>query len=139
MKRFASAIINLKIGDEININKVTEKLASAGYERVHTTVSTGQYSVRGEVIDIYPCMANKPIRVNLGFDEIEKIKSFDPQSQLTINEEFKLFNIYPMNEMIVDFDLFDFEKKLLEIEDSNYIKEDFMKIYEYGSTNKNTN
>ena len=136
LKRFASAIINLKIGDEININKVTEKLASAGYERVHTTVSTGQYSVRGEVIDIYPCMANKPIRVNLGFDEIEKIKSFDPQSQLTINEEFKLFNIYPMNEMIVDFDLFDFEKKLLEIEDSNYIKEDFMKIYEYGSYEK---
>ena len=136
LERFTKVIVNLKVGEELDVKNVVSKLASAGYNRVHTTVTQGEYSIRGEVIDIFPCAMKEPIRINLAFDEIENIKVFDPSTQLTKNEKLNEINIYPINEMIVDFDINEFQTRLLKIENSSYVDEDFVKIHEYGANEK---
>lgn len=136
LDRFSNAVTELKVGDEIDVKSLVGKLTAAGYIRVHTTVSPGEFSIRGEVIDIYPCSMNEPIRVNLAFDEVENIKKYDPSTQLTKKETIDSINIYPMNEMIIDFDINEFQTKLLKIENSSYVEEDFIKIHEYGAYEK---
>ncbi len=136
LNRFKKSILNFKVGEEIDINKTISKLVAAGYERVHTTITQGQYSVRGEVLDIFPCSLSKPLRINMGFDEIENIKEYEPSTQLTTNQKYNEINVYPMNEIIIDFNILDLEKKLLGIEKCKYIEEDFAKIYEYGAYEK---
>jgi len=136
LNRFKKSILNFKVGEEIDINETISKLVAAGYERVHTTITQGQYSVRGEVLDIFPCSLSKPLRINMGFDEIENIKEYEPSTQLTTNQKYNEINVYPMNEIIIDFNILDLEKKLLGIENCKYIEEDFAKIYEYGAYEK---
>ena len=67
--------IKLRKNQEIDINEFIKKLINIGYERVHTTYNVGEFSVRGEILDIYPSCSDKPIRINFPFDEIETIKS----------------------------------------------------------------
>lgn len=136
LKRFSGAVINLKVGNEFDVKTIVSKLSQAGYIRVHTTVTQGEFSIRGEVIDVFPCACREPIRINLAFDEIENIKKFDPTTQLTTKEKLEEINIYPMNEMIVDFDINEFQERLMKIENSSYVEEDFIKIHEYGANEK---
>ena len=136
LKRFSGAVINLKVGNELDVKTIVSKLSQAGYIRVHTTVTQGEFSIRGEVIDVFPCACREPIRINLAFDEIENIKKFDPATQLTTKEKLEEINIYPMNEMIVDFDINEFQERLMKIENSSYVEEDFIKIHEYGANEK---
>ena len=136
LKRFSGAVINLKVGNELDVKTIVSKLSQAGYIRVHTTVTQGEFSIRGEVIDVFPCACREPIRINLAFDEIENIKKFDPTTQLTTKEKLDEINIYPMNEMIVDFDINEFQERLMKIENSCYVEEDFIKIHEYGANEK---
>lgn len=136
LKRFSGAVINLKVGNELDVKTIVSKLSQAGYIRVHTTVTQGEFSIRGEVIDVFPCACREPIRINLAFDEIENIKKFDPTTQLTTKEKLDEINIYPMNEMIVDFDINEFQERLMKIENSSYVEEDFIKIHEYGANEK---
>lgn len=136
LKRFSGAVINLKVGNELDVKTIVSKLSQAGYIRVHTTVTQGEFSIRGEVIDVFPCACREPIRINLAFDEIENIKKFDPTTQLTTKEKLEEINIYPMNEMIVDFDINEFQERLMKIENSSYVEEDFIKIHEYGANEK---
>lgn len=136
LKRFSGAVINLKVGNELDVKTIVSKLSQAGYIRVHTTVTQGEFSIRGEVIDVFPCACREPIRINLAFDEIENIKKFDPTTQLTTKEKLEEINIYPINEMIVDFDINEFQERLMKIENSSYVEEDFIKIHEYGANEK---
>ena len=136
LKRFSGAVINLKVGNELDVKTIVSKLSQAGYIRVHTTVTQGEFSIRGEVIDVFPCACREPIRINLAFDEIENIKKFDPTTQLTTKEKLDEINIYPMNEIIVDFDINEFQERLMKIENSSYVEEDFIKIHEYGANEK---
>ena len=138
-ERFTKSIIKLNKGEEINIQDIIQKLTYLGYTRTSTTYTRGQYSVRGEVLDIFPSCSNSPIRVNFSFDEIEQIKSFDPQTQRTIKDSKLLesFIIFPMNEMIIDFDLNGLMDKLVNLDkDNDYLRNDCVEITETGAYDK---
>ncbi|MDR0876077.1 MAG: transcription-repair coupling factor [Clostridiales Family XIII bacterium] len=58
------------------------QLAGAGYRRTPFTESPGEFSVRGDIIDVFPVNTDEPIRIDFFGDEIESIRTFDPLSQL---------------------------------------------------------
>lgn len=96
---FSSYRINLQVGNEINRNKFIKNLIFNGYEKTPTTSSTGDFSVRGEVIDIFPVFSEKPIRINFFDEEIESLRYYDVLTQIS-NDNILEFDIYPLNELV---------------------------------------
>ncbi|HLW05195.1 MAG TPA: transcription-repair coupling factor [Azoarcus sp.] len=74
----------LKQGEHLAIDQLRQQMATAGYAHVTQVVSPGEFSVRGGLIDLYPMGAALPLRIDLFDDEIESIKTFDPDTQRTV-------------------------------------------------------
>ncbi|MCG6455483.1 hypothetical protein K6U29_06730, partial [Vibrio parahaemolyticus] len=70
-----------KVGDSLDLEKLTEKLVSLGYERVSKIEGFGQFSIRGGIIDVFSLEYTNPIRMELFDDEIDSIRTFDVYSQ----------------------------------------------------------
>ena len=85
----------LREGDEINLDNFVLKLIALGYKRVPATSLVGEFSIRGEVIDIFPSFSEAPFRLNLFDTVIEKIKVFDPETQRSIGSADEVL-IFPL-------------------------------------------
>lgn len=83
-KDFKNLDINLKVGESVKRNEIISKLIEIGYKKDSVATNTGEFSVRGFVIDIFPFNENHPVRIEFFDDEIEKIKYFDEFTQLSI-------------------------------------------------------
>ncbi|WP_270942880.1 transcription-repair coupling factor [Romboutsia lituseburensis] len=92
-------IFTYKIGNTVNIDELSEKLVSLGYERVSKIEGFGQFSIRGGIIDIFSLEYTNPIRMELFDDEIDSIRTFDVFTQKSI-EKIKKFSITPSREFI---------------------------------------
>ena len=73
--------IKICLKDTFDPNQISKQLIDAGYYRADNTFEEGSFSIRGEVMDIYPYSAEKPIRIFTLWGEVEKIAYFDPSSQ----------------------------------------------------------
>lgn len=82
-KKFISPVISFKVGDEISHDTIANTLFEAGFENVDFVSQPGQFTVRGGVIDIFSYSYNLPYRLSFFGDEIEKINSFDCNTQLS--------------------------------------------------------
>ena len=71
----------LSVGDTVDITAFSERLVSAGYTRSELTEGKGQFSVRGGIIDLFPCDSDAPVRIELWGDEIDSISKFDSETQ----------------------------------------------------------
>ncbi len=100
---FKDSIITLNKGDEFSRDMLTKKLNILGYSNVYTTIKTGEFSRRGEIIDIYLFGEEKPVRLDFFDDEIESIKYFDPETQIS-TEEITSITIKPVREFIYSDD-----------------------------------
>ena len=98
-KEYEENIIKLKIGMSFNIDDLKERLFDNGYERETITTKTGEISVRGFVIDVFPVNEDSPIRIEFFGDEIESIRYFDPSTQKSTDKINEIF-IYPFNEKL---------------------------------------
>ncbi|MDX1796054.1 MAG: CarD family transcriptional regulator, partial [Hydrogenovibrio sp.] len=76
----------LKTGDTLNIETFTHQLEAGGYQRVNQVVEHGEFAVRGSLIDLFPMGSRSPFRLDLFDDEIETIRSFDPETQRTVEQ-----------------------------------------------------
>ena len=72
-----------------------------GYKRTPSTSQTGDFSVRGEIIDIYPINEDTPFRINFFDDEIETIKKINTETQMSIAHVEEL-DIFPLYEVFYD-------------------------------------
>lgn len=93
--------IILNKGDKINRESFEEIIDKYGYTKTSIVTSTGEYSLRGYIIDIFPYNYETPIRIELFGNEIENIKIFNGESQRTIKEIDKV-EIFPYKEIISD-------------------------------------
>ncbi|MFA7366879.1 MAG: transcription-repair coupling factor [Bacilli bacterium] len=94
-------IIKIRDNDIIDISMIVKVLMRSGYKKVPLTSSIGEFSVRGEIIDIFPVNSDIPFRIDLFDDEVEYIKTFDILTQKTINKVDEI-EIFPINELIYD-------------------------------------
>ena len=97
--KFKKHIIELKINQTINPKEITKSLITLGYKKTPTTTAVGEFSIRGEVIDIYSLYQDNPVRINLFDIEIEELRLFDSETQKSIKKVDNYF-IYPLNELI---------------------------------------
>ncbi|MGN1186942.1 MAG: transcription-repair coupling factor, partial [Lachnospiraceae bacterium] len=92
-------IMTMTVGDEVNLTDYEKKLVKLGYERCAQAESSGQFAVRGGIIDIFPFTEETPYRIELWGDEIDSIRSYDAESQRSI-ENVEEITIYPATELI---------------------------------------
>lgn len=96
-----SLVFSLYKGEQIDPAALSEKLARLGYTRVPKVGVPGEFTLRGEVLDIFTPGEESPSRITFDFDEIESIRSFDAESQSTVADSKKdNVLIYPMKEVI---------------------------------------
>ena len=96
--KIKDSILNLRIGNIYNKEELINDLVIRGYKKQIVTESQGSFSVRGEVLDIFPVNFDDPIRINFFDDEIETIKYFDVGTQLSI-KKVEDVEVYPVYEM----------------------------------------
>ncbi|MCY6371973.1 transcription-repair coupling factor [Clostridium ganghwense] len=91
--------LSFSVGDVVNLEKIGEKLIQSGYERVNIVEGKGEFSIRGGILDIYSPIASTPYRIELFGDEIDSIRSFNYESQRSI-EKLNDIEIFPAKEMV---------------------------------------
>ncbi len=94
-------ILDLCEGLELDTEEFSRELVQMGYERTGQVEGAGQFSVRGGIIDIFPLTEENPVRIELWGEEIDSIRSFDVESQRSI-EMLESVRIYPSAELIPD-------------------------------------
>ena len=114
-EKFQNSQITLKLGDTINLEKLIEKLFNLGYKRETTVNMTGEIAVRGYVIDIFPINSDNPIRIEFWGDEIDSIRIFNIENQLTINKINEI-TIYPNTETLLNNYKFDAKHREMQYE-----------------------
>lgn len=97
----AAYTIELKVGQELDLEELKKRLVIMGYERVGRVEEPGQFTVHGGIADIYPLTAASPVRIELFGDEIDTIRYFDAQSQRTM-ENIEEVRIFPATEVIAN-------------------------------------
>ena len=84
-------------GDVVDLTGLEKNLTEMGYERESQVEGPGQYAVRGGIVDIFPLTEELPVRIELWGDEIDSIRSFDTESQRSV-ENLDKVTIYPASE-----------------------------------------
>ena len=84
-------------GDVVDLTGFEKNLTEMGYERESQVEGPGQYAVRGGIVDIFPLTEELPVRIELWGDEIDSIRSFDTESQRSV-ENLDKVTIYPASE-----------------------------------------
>ena len=106
--------IFIKKDEDISFDDLIKKLVDLGYTRETIVNKTGEFSVRGFVIDIFPISFTDPIRVEFWGDTVDKIKFFNTNTQRT-TKEIKDITIYPNTEFLVEKEIDKFLLKQKEL------------------------
>ncbi len=93
--------LELAVGQRFNLHDERRQLEAAGYLAVETVTARGEFAVRGSLMDIYPMGSDVPLRVDLFDDEIESLRTFDPDSQRTL-DKVERFELLPAKEFPLD-------------------------------------
>ena len=123
-------ILNVKIDVSINRNAIVDTLEKFGYSKENIVTTTGEYAVRGFVVDVFPINEEHPIRIELFGDTVESIRYFDESSQLSINE-IENINILPNKEIntLNKSSLYDYlDNPYTFFLDEKLIKDEYKKI-----------
>lgn len=97
-----AAGIELTAGQEIDRDKLCLSLTRSGYQRSEKVEGASQFSVRGDIIDIFPVQADKPVRIELWGDEIESISEFETDTQRRSDVRLEKAEISPAGEILYD-------------------------------------
>lgn len=87
----------------LNGEDLQKFLSNNGYLRTDTVRETGEFAIRGDIIDLFPPSQEQPLRIDLFGDEVEKIRLFDPLTQRS-DKEVKTFSLKPVTEFFLDED-----------------------------------
>jgi len=93
--------LSLDIGDTLSLDDIRVRFEQSGYQCVSSVMEHGEFAVRGSILDVFPMGSQIPFRIELFDDEIENIRSFDPETQRTI-EKLKQIRLLPAREFPLD-------------------------------------
>jgi len=91
----------LNSGETLNLEAFRQRLVESGYSAVSSVLEHGEFAVRGALLDLFPMGSRLPFRIELLDDEIETIRTFDPESQRTIARVEQL-RLLPAREFPLD-------------------------------------
>lgn len=91
----------LDTGQQLDIDALRGRLEKAGYRAVSQVMEHGEFAVRGALVDVFPMGSQSPFRIDLFDDEIESLRAFDPETQLT-TEKLDRIRMLPAREFPMD-------------------------------------
>ena len=94
-------VLLIKKGDRLVIDKMRLQLEAAGYRAVEQVLEHGEYAVRGALLDLFPMGSAVPFRLDFFDDEIDSIRTFDVDTQRTL-DEINSINLLPAHEFPTD-------------------------------------
>ncbi len=93
--------LKLAVGQRFRAHEERLQLEAAGYRAVETVTGRGEFAVRGSLMDIFPMGSDAPLRIDLMDDEIESLRTFDPDNQRTM-DRVEAFELLPAKEFPLD-------------------------------------
>ena len=93
----------LTVGERLDLPNFRLRLEAAGYACVSQVADRGEFAVRGSILDLFPMGAARPYRIELFDDEVESIRDFDPDTQLSV-DKVKRIELLPAREFALDKD-----------------------------------
>lgn len=100
LSEIENSCVHVSCGETVLLEKLKGTLSQLGYERVGQVDGMGQFSIRGGIIDIFPLTEELPVRIELWGDEVDSIRSFDLESQRSV-EELDEVTLYPATELLL--------------------------------------
>ncbi|MEK9912845.1 MAG: transcription-repair coupling factor, partial [Flavobacteriaceae bacterium] len=135
-KDFVSQRIDLKTGDQVGLDFINESLFEFGFERTDFVTEPGEFSVRGGIIDVYSFAHDLPYRIEFFGNEVESIRTFDIETQLS-KEAVSNLTIVPnmdrsasVQERISFLEYFDPENTTVFVQEIEVIKKKLDELYE---------
>ena len=121
LKYLREQSITVESGQVIDLDSWKERLVAMGYERMAQVDGMGQFSIRGGIVDIFPLTEEVPVRIELWDDEVDSIRTFDLESQRSV-EQLESITIYPAAEVVLSGDQLAAGIRRLEKEEKTYEK-----------------
>ena len=97
---FRENVLTIRLDSTVNTDELRKTLVEMGYQSSGLVEGPGEFSVRGDIVDIFPLTEDSPVRIELWGDEIDSMRSFDVESQRSI-ENLEEIRIYPASEIIL--------------------------------------
>ncbi len=95
------ASLMLDVGQKLDVDSMRNRLQASGYQCVDTVYEHGEFAVRGALLDLFPMGSEAPYRIDLFDDEIETLRTFDPESQRS-NDKVDSIRLLPAREFPLD-------------------------------------
>ena len=123
-------VLRFKVGERIAYNKTIQHLINIGYKRFPQVTGLGEFSVRGDILDIFP-LSGEPVRIEFFDDEVDSIRFFDPEDQRS-TEPVTEIEILPARECYFDKNniakgkekiLHELQEQLTKLRAQNYFEE----------------
>ena len=125
LKLFSQCRIDLKVGQECDLEELVDKLITLGFKRVSVVEEVGDFSLRGGVIDFFSPAAETPVRVEFFGDTIDTIRLFSVGTQRTIDKQNSI-SLLPRREVPVTQDTIEKYLSKLPESDADYIRERYV-------------
>lgn len=140
-KALESNTLNLSVGEKVSLNFVVDLLNEYGFERCDFVYEPGQYSQRGGIVDVFSFSNEFPYRIDFMGDEVDSIRTFNPETQSSIQKQTKISIIPDIKTKLIAEDhesFFEYVPKdtLIVAKDVNYICEKFNYLIETAHKNE---
>ncbi len=114
-EKYKNSIISLKVNKDIDFEEFASNLVNIGYKKDSIVTNTSEFARRGYIVDVFPIGEENPVRIEFFGDTIDSIRTFDPETQKSIDKLDKI-KIYPCWEFLTDnnFDELEVKQKYLE-------------------------
>jgi transcription-repair coupling factor (superfamily II helicase) len=100
---FTAQCLTLEAGDEVDVAALAGRLVAMGYERVPLVYAPGQFSLRGEILDVFTPYEDDPLRIELFDTEVESLRTFDAETQRSLSHLGSV-RLYPATLLVRDED-----------------------------------
>ena len=94
-KAIRSAVLTLRKGESLSHGTISDVLFEEGFRKVDFVTQPGEFALRGSLVDIYSFADERPLRIDFFGDEIESIRWFNPDNQLSVGDSLPEISIYP--------------------------------------------
>jgi transcription-repair coupling factor (superfamily II helicase) len=130
-EQFQGFLIELEVGREYSLEQLTNQLVGMGYERVEQVQALGQFNQHGDILDLFPLDADDPFRLEFFGDEIDTIRRFRVEDQLSV-ARVQQMTVLPAREGLWTFEAFqralpimeaDLQEQADRLEDLGRVKE----------------
>ena len=125
IKQLQESRVDIKVGSEIDLDDLTDRLVRLGFRRVPLVEEVGDFARRGGLIDLFTPGNDLPIRVELFGDEVESIRTFEVGTQRTIGQ-LQHVGILPKREIPITQETLERELERLPETDADYIRHRYL-------------